>query len=144
MTALLGGERLARGKKTSPQMVSKILKSYAKTQNYSETARELELSVGTIFKIVNDNKDKIRNHEKPLNFEEKASELIDMGLEFLNMRFKRALDTEKAIRNGSIEPDEIKNLPKLSEITSAIGALYDKRGRLKGRGRFKRGYQHKY
>lgn len=125
---------MARGKKTSRQMVLKILKSYANTENYSETARELGIPVGTVYKIVAENKDiclpDLEN--KSLDFSEKASELIDMGLEFLDMRFKRALDTEKALREGVVEPDEIKSLPKLSEITSAIGALYDKRAAAKG------------
>lgn len=114
-------KRVAKGKKTSPEMIEKIMESYKKTGSFSETARELGKPVGTVHKIVNEN---ISDSE---SFARKATELIDMGMEFLDMRFRRALDTERAILKGQCDPESAKSLPKLSEITSAIGALYDKR-----------------
>ena len=49
---------MSRGKKTSPEMIYKIMTSWAITGNYAETAKKLKIGETTIRKIVKENKDK--------------------------------------------------------------------------------------
>ena len=105
---------MARGKKTSPEVIYKVMTSYAITNNYNETARNLGMAVATVKNIVDDNKnaeefERLRM-EKRDEFSEKASAIIDMLLERIE---KEVLDGEKDI--------------PLNHLTTAMGTLYDKR-----------------
>ena len=110
---------MARGKKTSPEVVYKVMTSYAITKNFNETARNLGMAVATVKNIVDDNKDreefkKLRT-EKENEFADKASRIIDKLLERIE---NEVLDTEKDI--------------PLNHLTTAMGTLYDKRALSKG------------
>ncbi len=145
-----------RGKKTSPEVVYKVMTSWVVTNNYKETARELNLPVTTVKSIVDNNKDKpefvkLRN-EKADEFSEKASEIINKGLILLKRRFDRAIETEEeldllideifATDKEEISQDEknrlvgklrILQLQDIKAITTAIGTLYDKRALAEGK-----------
>ena len=111
---------MPRGKKTSPEVVYKIMTSWAITSNYKETARELELPVTTVKSIVDNNKDKpefvkLRN-EKKEEFSECASRIINKAL----LRLERDIDDEK------------KNIPA-NHLTTVIGTLFDKKALIEGK-----------
>lgn len=110
---------MARGKKTSPEMIYKVLTSYAITHNYNQTAKNLGMPEPTVEKIVKDNKDseefKKLCEQKREEFSEKASVIIDMLLERITKEVS----------------DEEKDIP-LHHLTIAIGTLYDKRALSKG------------
>ena len=108
-----------RGKKTSPEVIYQVMTSYAITNNFNETARNLNMAVATVKNIVDDNKDaeefkKLRT-EKENEFAEKASRIIDKLLERIE---NEVLDGEKEI--------------PLNHLTTAMGTLYDKRALSKG------------
>ena len=108
-----------RGKKTSPEDVYRVMTSYAITNNFNETARNLGMAVATVKNIVDDNKNseefrKLRI-EKQEEFSEKASKLIDKLLDRLDDELNA----------------EDKDIP-INHITTAIGTLYDKRALSKG------------
>ena len=110
---------MARGKKTSPEDVYRVMTSWAVTKNNNQTARELGLPESTVRKIVEDNKDKAEYKElceqKREEFADKASVIIDMLLERIT---ETVADSEKEI--------------PLHHLTTAIGTLYDKRALSKG------------
>ena len=110
---------MARGKKTSPEDIYRVMTSWAVTKNNNQTARELGLPESTVRKIVEDNKDKAEFRElceqKREEFSEKASAIIDMLLERIT---ETVADNEKEI--------------PLHHLTTAIGTLYDKRALSKG------------
>ena len=141
---------MPKGKPIEPEMIYKIMASYAVTNNYSETARACNLGVSTIRNIVMENRDKEEFRElferERESFAEKASEIIDKGLALLNRRISTALRYEEELEMlideiYSTSQDEItarekialvnkiKNLQlqRMGEITTAIGTLYDKR-----------------
>ena len=110
---------MARGKKTSPEVIYQVMTSWAATQNYNQTARDLNMAFSTVKKIVEDNKDKDEFakvcEQKREEFSEKASVIIDM---LLNRITETVADTEKDI--------------PLHHLTTAIGTLYDKRALSRG------------
>lgn len=110
---------MARGKKTSPEVIYKVMTSYAITNNNMETSRQLGIPEATVRKIVEDNKnsDEFRKlcDQKKDEFADKASILIDKILERIN----------NEIDNGE------KDIP-LNHLTTAMGTLYDKRALSKG------------
>ena len=103
-----------RGKKTAPEDIYRVMTSYAITNNYNETARNLGMAVATVKNIVDDNKnteefERLRIEKKD-EFSEKASAIIDKILERIN----KEID------------DADKDIP-LNHLTTAMGTLYDKR-----------------
>ena len=110
---------MARGKKTSPETIYKVMTSYAVTNNYNQTAKNLGMPESTVEKIVKDNKDKDEFRklceQKREEFSEKASVIIDM---LLNRITETVADNEKDI--------------PLHHLTTAIGTLYDKRALSRG------------
>jgi hypothetical protein len=108
-----------RGKKTSPEVIYKVMTSYAVTNSYNETARELGMAVSSVKGIVDANIgkeefEKLRN-EKRDEFADKASVIIDKALD----RLRKAIE------------DEEEYIP-VNQLTTAIGTLYDKRALAKG------------
>ena len=110
---------MARGKKTAPEVIYKVMTSYAITNNYNETARNLGMAVATVKNIVDDKKNteefEILRKQKQDEFADKASAIIDMLLERIT---KEVADGEKEI--------------PLNHLTTAMGTLYDKRALSKG------------
>ena len=110
---------MAKGKKTSPEVIYQVMTSWAVTNNYSQTAKDLGMAVSSVKKIVLDNKDKDEYaklcQEKKDEFAEKATRIINQALCRL----------EKEIA------DDEKDIP-INHLTTAIGTLYDKRALAKG------------
>ena len=110
---------MARGKKTSPEVIYKVMTSYAITRNYNQTARDLGMAYATVKDIVQANQDAeefvILRQQKQDEFADKASVIIDMLLERIT---ETVADNEKEI--------------PLHHLTTAIGTLYDKRALSKG------------
>ena len=110
---------MARGKKTSPEVIYQVMTSYLITHNYRETARDLNMPVATVKNIVDDNKDKDEfaklRTQKEQEFADKASRIIDLLLERVE---NEVLDDEKDI--------------PLNHLTTALGTLYDKRALSRG------------
>lgn len=143
---------MAKGKKHKPETVYAVMLSYFVTGNYSETAEQLGLAVSTVKTIVERNADnpefaKLRR-EKQSEFVEKADVIIRKALELLQRRLNAALESQDAIEEMLemvMENDLNKNdqkalmnklrrlqLNNLSEITTAMGTMYDKRALAKG------------
>lgn len=146
---------MAKGKKTDNETIYKVMLSYVTTRNYSETARQLDMPESTVRKIVDDNKDKEEFaklcEEKRDEFVEKADKIIYKATELLERRLDTALESQDEIEDMIQEvwdagENEIKGAKKkalvnklsrlqlnaLSEITTALGTIYDKRALAKG------------
>lgn len=110
---------MPRGKKTSPEVVYQVMTSWAITNNYNETARELGMAVSSVKQIVDSHKEneefeKLRT-EKKEEFSRKASRIIDKALD----RLEQAIDNDEEY------------IP-VNQLTTAIGTLYDKRALARG------------
>lgn len=146
---------MAKGKKLDNETIYKIMLSYAVTRNYSETSRNLGVPESTVRKIVSDNKDDknfaILCGKKRDEFVEKANKIIDKATNLLEKRLDTALEKQEeleeilsdtlALDNKILNDSEKKALAKrinklqingLSEITTAIGTMYDKRALASG------------
>ena len=110
---------MARGKKTSPEVIYQVMTSWCVTQNNNQTARELGIPESTVRKIVEDNKDK---EEFKKLCEQKRDEFADRATRIINQALCRL---EKEIA------DDEKDIP-INHLTTAIGTLYDKRALAKG------------
>ena len=141
---------MARGKKTTPEIIYKIMTSWTVTNNFKETARDLDIPVTTVKSIVDANKDKpefvkLRN-EKMNEFSNRASEIIQKGLTLLNKRLDRAIASEEDLdvlideifntdrdelsqdeKNRLVNKIRALQLQDIKAITTAIGTLYDKK-----------------
>ena len=108
-----------RGKTTDNKTVYKIMISMFSTNNFSETARQLNIPVKTVEKIYKENKDKEEFtklcNEKKNDFIEKATRIIDKAMN----RLEDSLD------------DKEEKLP-VNNLSTVIGTLYDKRALAKG------------
>lgn len=146
---------MPKGKQTPPEVVYQVLTSWATTNNYSETARDLNMAESTVRKIVADNKDKPEFatlcDEKKKDFADKASAIIDKGLKILDMRLSTALDKQYELDRlideiDSADEEEIPykqkmraislieeaQIQKIKDISTMIGTLYDKRALARG------------
>ena len=146
---------MAKGKQTPPEVIYKVMTSWAVTNNYSETARALGMAESTIRKIVSDNKDKDEFAElcdkKKKDFADKATVIINKGLELIDRRLSLALDKQDELDQliHEIEQcgdDELTyqqkltainliretQMQKIKDITTAVGTLYDKRALAQG------------
>ena len=111
---------MAKGKKTDNETIYKIMISMFSTNNFSETARQLDIPVGTVEDIYKRNIDKEEftklRKEKTEEFPEKATRLIDKALN----RLEKVLD------------DEEEKIP-VNNLSTVIGTLYDKRNLAEGK-----------
>lgn len=146
---------MARGKKTDSETIYKVMLSYITTRNYSETARNLNMPMTTVERIVKDNREKPEFvklcDEKTDEFIEKADRIINKATTLLEKRIDTALESQDELDEliyeiWKADKDEINEQQKkslvqkvsklqlnsLSEITTAIGTLYDKRALTKG------------
>ena len=110
---------MARGKKTSPEVVYQVMTSYAITNNYNQTAKELNMSYATVKDIVQRHKGDDEfiklQAEKREEFADKASIVIDKALN----RLVQQLD------------DEERDIPT-HHLSTVIGTMFDKRALAKG------------
>ena len=146
---------MARGKKTSPEDVYKIMALWFTNYNLRETSRVLNLPLSTVKDIVNKNKNaedfaELRT-QKQAEFADKATEIIEKGLLLLNKRLDRAIEDEDELddlidevyftgNDEMSQPEKTSIIAKIrgmqmqniKDITTAIGTLYDKRALTKG------------
>ena len=146
---------MARGKKTSPEDVYKIMALWFTNYNLRETSRVLNLPLSTVKDIVDKNKNadefKQLRTQKQAEFADKATEIIEKGLLLLNKRLDRAIEDEEELdelidevyftdNDEMSQPEKTSIIAKIrgmqmqniKDITTAIGTLYDKRALTKG------------
>ena len=144
-----------KGKKTDTETIYKVMLSYAVTGNYSETARDLDMPISTVKKIVDDNREEPEFiklcKQKQEEFVDKADDIIYKAITLLEKRLDTALYRQDELdelideiyRLDKSEFDDNKKkavanklhkmqLNSLSEITTALGTMYDKRALAKG------------
>lgn len=144
-----------KGKKTDNETIYKVMLSMFSTGNFSETARQLDMPQSTVEKIYKDNKNEPEFvklcEEKKEQFVETATNIINKATELLERRIEVALDNQdeldelidevwqidKKDLNETRKKALVNKLTKmqlnnLSEITTAIGTLYDKRALARG------------
>lgn len=111
---------MAKGKKTDNETIYKIMISMFSTNNFSETARQLNIPITTVEKIYKENKDKEEFvklcKEKRDEFVEKANRIIDKALN----RIEQSLDNDN------------EKIP-INNLSTVIGTLYDKRNLAEGK-----------
>lgn len=148
------GKNKGKNKGKYSEETKEIAKNvYASLKNFAKTAKEVGVSEATIRNWAKawevDPEFKKLCDDKKEDFAEKAQEIIDSGLQLLKKRFLRALEFEdemdealrEIIDSGKMSKPTIKHitgefmtlkLQRVSEITTAIGTLYDKRALSKG------------
>lgn len=111
---------MAKGKKTDNETIYKIMLSMFSTNNFAETARQLNLPATTVEKIYKDNKDKEEFVElcakKRDDFVKKANRIIDKAMN----RLEQTLD------------DKEERLA-INNLSTVIGTLVDKRNLAEGK-----------
>lgn len=146
---------MARGKKTSPETVYKVMALWFTNYNLRETARNLNMPLTTVKDIVDKNKsnpdfEQLRTQTEKA-FAQKTTEIIEKGLLLLNKRLDRAIEHEEDLDElieeiWDIDDEEMSykdkdklvnkiktlQLQNIKDITTAIGTLYDKRALSKG------------
>lgn len=148
---------MPRGVKTNNKTKAKIMTSYALTNSYNATAKELKISDSTVKSVIENNKEEFKKvqEQKKEEFVDKASEIIDKALELLKRRYNKALDNENELEelidivfkaNDPEDGEELSHKEKLdiakkigrlelnnlSEITTSMGTLFDKMRLAKG------------
>ena len=141
---------MARGKKTDTLTVYKIMLSVFSTNNFSETARNLNIPEKTVETIYKKNIDKEEfaelRCEKREEFINKATRIVNKGTELIERKLTLALEKEEALEMlidevMDIKDDDMKykekvntikkisklQLNNLSELTTTVGIIYDKR-----------------
>lgn len=146
---------MARGKKIDTETIYKVMVNYFTTGNANETARQLKMPETTVRDIIKKNKDneefvELRAQKKE-EFVDKASRIIDKSLELIEDRIDTARlnqdELEEIIQmvweqdKKSLNETQKKmivnkigkmQLTSLSELTTALGTLYDKSRLAKG------------
>lgn len=94
--------------------------SWATTDNFAETARELGLPVKTVEKVVKDNRDK---DEFKVLLREKRELMVEDATRIMQKALKRL--------EADID-DEEKDIP-VNQLTTVFGTLFDKRALMEGK-----------
>lgn len=146
---------MPRGKKTDNETIYKIMISMFTTNNFAETAKQLELAPTTVEKIYKENKDKEEFvelcGEKKKEFAETATRIINKATNLMEKRIDLADQHEDELEEiideiwltDKKEMNETKKkalvskiagmqLYSLKELAVAIGTMYDKRALAKG------------
>lgn len=146
---------MARGQKTDTETIYKIMISMFSTGNFNETARQLNVPVKTVEKIYKENKNKEEFAklciEKKEEFVENATRIINKASKLLEKRLDTALNSQDELeeiidhvwqmdkkdfnetqKRAVVNKISKMQLNNLSEITTAIGTLYDKKALAKG------------
>lgn len=148
---------MPRGIKTDNKKVQEIIASYALTNSYNKTAKDVKVSPNTVKNVIKKQKEtnseefaKVCEEKKEL-FQDKANKIINKSLMLLDKRFNKALEDEDTIDEiiqmiYSYDKEEMNEVEKksivsklrkvqlnsLSEITTSMGTLYDKMRLAKG------------
>lgn len=144
-----------RGKKTDVETIYKIMLSVFSTNNFSETARQLNLPVKTVEKIYKENKYKEEFtklcKEKKEEFTETATRIINKATNLMEKRLDLANEHEDELeelieeiwKTDKKDMNETKKkalvskiagmqLYSIKELAVAVGTMYDKRALAKG------------
>ena len=103
---------MARGKQLDNETVYKIMASYFTTNNYTETARQLDIPIRTVADIV------VRNQDKPEFAQLRKEKQKKFGDKFEHI-------INKALDRLSKEIDEQDKIP-VSQLSTVVGTLFDK------------------
>ena len=146
---------MARGKKTSPEVIYKVMALWFTNYNLRETSRIMDMPLTTVKEIVDKNKnaeqfEELRTQTEKA-FAQKTTEIIDKSLLLLNRRIDRAIEHEEDLdafideiwdmdedEMSFKEKDKLVNkiktlqLQNIKDLTTAIGTLYDKRALSRG------------
>lgn len=144
-----------KNRKKPDEIKEQALLLYATNGNINETARTLNIAKSTVFRWINEPErselvEQVRT-EKRMEFADRASEIIESGLQLLERRLGTALDHENELDslihaiydtdNKEINQDEKNRLvakirtlqvQKLGDITTAVGTMFDKRALARG------------
>ena len=146
---------MARGKKTAPEVIYKVMALWFTNYNLRETSRILNMPLSTVKEIVDNNKNADKFEELRTQtekaFAQKTTEIIDKSLLLLNRRIDRAIEHEEDLdafidemwdmdedEMSFKEKDKLVNkiktlqLQNIKDLTTAIGTLYDKRALSQG------------
>lgn len=154
---------MPQGVKTPKPKEYDIMVSYAITNSYRATAKELGISDNCVKDVITRNYDEFSKiqAEKKEDFINRSNRIIDKMTNLLERRVSRALDKEDDIDNiieevwsasenkdeeGSISRQEKLELTKklnklmlnsMSEITTSMGTIYDKVNKVNDPGELK-------
>lgn len=147
---------MAKGKKTDLATIYKIMISMYSTGNFSETSRILNIPRKTVESVYNRNIEKEEfaklRQEKTDEFINKASRIINKATDLIEKRIDTATKNQDDLDNLISIIDDADNsiisiqqkksiarkinkmqLNNLSEVTTALGTLYDKRALAQGK-----------
>lgn len=134
---------MARGVKIDSKKVAEVIASYALTNSYNKTAKECKISDKTVKKIIENNP---KEYEKKKElFSERADRIINKSLDLIEERIDTAKENQNELEEIiqmvlNIDKKELNETQKksivnkiskmqlnsLSELTTAMGTLYDK------------------
>lgn len=142
---------MPRGVKIDNQKIQEVMASYALTNSYNATAKECSVSANSVKNIIN--KQKVENseefakvcEEKKELFSERANRIINKSLDLIEDRIDTARENQVELEEiiqmvweqdkkelNETQKKTIVNkiskmqLNSLSELTTALGTLYDK------------------
>lgn len=141
---------MAKGKQIDNETVYKIMLSYYVTNNFRETGRQLGIPHTTVKKVYDDNKEKPEFlqlcTQKKEEFVETANRIINKGTTLLERRLDTALNNQDELeeiiyeiwnadkqdynetqKKSLVQKVSKLQLNSLSEITTSIGIIYDKK-----------------
>ena len=145
----------AANRKKSDEIKEQAILLYATSGNITETARTLNIAKSTVFRWINEPErselvEQMRT-EKRVEFADRASGIIEQGLNLLERRIGTALEHENELEQLLCEVAQSSNLEipeatkraliskikslevqKLGDITTAVGTMYDKRALARG------------
>lgn len=147
---------MAKGKKTDNETLYKIMLSMFSTNNFNETSRQLGIPAKTVEKIYKENKDKEEFAklcvQKKDEFIETATRIINKATTLLEKRLETALNNQDELeeiidqiwqmdkkdynetkKRAMVNKISKMQLNSLSEITTALGTIYDKRNLAEGK-----------
>lgn len=111
---------MARGKKTSPEVIYQVMASWFTTNNYEETAGEVGIPASTVKDIVVANKDKPEFVELRDKKREEFAKIADRIMRKAAMRLEREIDNDES------------HIP-VNHLTTVIGTLFDKKALAEGK-----------
>lgn len=146
---------MPRGKKTDNETIYKIMISMFSTNNFNETARQLNIPAKTVETIYKKNIEKEEftklRVQKNDEFTEKATRIIEKATTLLERRIDTALEQQNELdkilddvmdledkdanynrKKALANKIDALQLNRLSELTTAVGTLYDKRALSQG------------
>ena len=134
---------MAKGTKIDNKKIAEVIASYALTNSYNATAKECGISDKTVKKIISNNP---KEYEKKKElFSERANRIINKSLDLIEDRIDTARESQEELEEiiqmvWDVDKKELNETQKksivnkiskmqlnsLSELTTAMGTLYDK------------------